>query len=149
MALQWRPGCGHQLVTMCSGVMPGRQCWWVGVLRVQRVGDSQPPSPSGSIMSYGIHNFISSCFWGTWGFPGGAFGAPLWTPAACHLQGGCREAMSVAMQTGGRMEMEGCAAEPLEGELQLQSLPLHCSLARTGPGKWRCSSRLNFDPLGN
>lgn len=31
--------------------------------------------------------------------------------------------MSVAMQAGGRMEMGGCAAELLEGELQLQSLP--------------------------
>lgn len=40
--------------------------------------------------------------------------------------------MSVAMQAGGRMEMGSCAAEPLEGKLQLQSLPLHCSLARTG-----------------
>lgn len=50
---------------------------------------------------------------------------------------------------GGRMEKGGCAAEPQEAELQLQSLALHCSLARTGPGRRRWSSRLNFDPLGN
>lgn len=49
-------------------------------------------------------------------------------------------------QAQGRMETEGCAAEPLEGELALQSLPpalLPCQ-NRAGPGTWRCSSRLNF-----
>lgn len=37
VALQWGPGCGHWLVTMCSGVMLGCSA---GVLGVQRVGDS-------------------------------------------------------------------------------------------------------------
>lgn len=50
------------------------------------------------------------------------------------------------LRAQGRMEMEGCAAELLVGELALQSLLpalLPCQ-NRGGPGTWRCSSRLNF-----
>lgn len=76
-----------------------------------------------------------------------ALSSSLCTPASCQgrvLERAAKKSPSTQGQ--GRMEKDSCAAELLEGDLALQSLPpalLPCQ-NRGGPGTWRCSIRLNF-----
>lgn len=125
-----------------TGVMPGLQRWWVGVLGVQRVGDSLPPHlipphPMALRTSYPAGFGGCEAVWWT-----------LWSSSlntrCLPSPGGLPRGRECGHAGWGQDGDGGLATEPLEGELQLQSLPLHCSLARTGSGRQRCSSRLNF-----
>lgn len=110
----------------------GAESWWLLV--------SLPvwlhPVPCG--FHNRTHRHVSGadpgCCWGTWGFPGGGVGAAVSAQQLLAEEEppvGLLRGAGVGTQAQGRME-KVCAAEPLEAELALQSLPLHCFLARTG-----------------